>query len=340
MIGLLVLLAAADAATPRPTLGPIKTFGDWAVACDNVRVCEMTSLIAEEEAADGSDSGASFSIARAAGPGGGFFFEVSFNGGIAGPISVRIDGKRIVDGAVANDGMTLAGDAADRIVAAMANGKRLTLNKKAGKEVAHASLSGSAAALRLIDAEQGRAGTVTAAVAKGPKPAAAVPASPPLPRVHSVAPSGVAAPFTPALRKAMIAASGCDTEDVNTSDPVTGNALGGGRTLVLLPCGAGAYNFSSVPFVVTGGKAVLARFDSPTGWTNETDDKPMLVNADWDAKTARLRSYAKARGLGDCGSAESYVWDGTMFRLVEATQMGECRGSVNWLTIWRATPVR
>ncbi len=29
-----------------------------------------------------------------------------------------------------------------------------------------------------------------------------------------------------------------------------------------------------------------------------------------------------------------------MFRLVEATQMGECRGSVNWLTIWRATPVR
>ena len=333
----LFLLAAADAAVPKP--GPIKTFGDWVVACDNVRACEMTSLIAENETADGSDSGASFSIARAAGPTGGFVFDVSGNGNVAGAASVRVDGKAIADAIVAKDMMTLAGDAAARIVAAMANGKRLTLTDKAGKELAHASLAGSSASLHLIDAEQGRAGTVTAAVARGPKPAGAVPAPPLLPRVRYLAPSGVAAPVTPVLRKAMIAASGCDTEDVNTSDPVTGHALGGGKTLVLLPCGAGAYNFSSVPFIVTGGKATLARFDSPSGWTNETDDKPMLVNADWDAKTARLQSYAKARGLGDCGSAETYVWDGTMFRLVEATQMGECRGSVNWLTIWRATPV-
>jgi hypothetical protein len=338
----LLLLAAADAALPksRPILGPIKTFGDWVVACDNVRACEMTSLIAETESPDGSDSGAAFSIARGGGPADGFVLDVSGNGDVAGAVSVRVDGKTIADGVVAKDVMTLAGNAAARIVAAMANGKRLTLTDKAGKEVAHASLDGSSAALRLIDAEQRRAGTVTAAVARGTKPATGVPIPPPLPRVTYVAPSGVAAPITPALRKAMIAASGCDTEDVNTSDPVTGHALGGGRTLVLLPCGAGAYNFSSVPFVLTGGKAALARFDSPTGWTNEADDKPMLVNADWDAKSARLQSYAKGRGLGDCGSAETYVWDGAMFRLIQATQMGECRGSVNWLTIWRATPVR
>jgi len=337
MIGLLLLFAAADAVTPRA--GPTNNFGDWAVACDNVRVCEMTSLIPEIEESDGSDSGASFSIARAAGPGGGFFFEVSTNGGIAGPVSVRIDGKRIVDGDVANDGMTLAGDAADRIVATMANGKRLTLNRKTGKEVAHASLTGSAAALRFIDAEQRRAGTVTAAVAGGTKPASAVPPVAPLPKVPSIAPSGAAAKVTPALIKTMRSLSGCDTEDGQSSDPITGNAIGGGKTLVLLPCGAGAYNFSTVPFVVTAGKPVIARFDSPPGWT-VAEGTPNLVNADWDAKLGRLGSYNKARGLGDCGSSETYVWDGAMFRLIEATQMSECRGSINWLTIWRATPAR
>ena len=337
MIGLLFLFAAADAATPRA--GPINSFGDWAVACDNVRVCEMTSLIPEDEAADGSESGASFSIARAAGPDGGFFFELSTNGGVAGPVSVRIDGKRIVDGTVANDGMTLAGDAADRIVAAMANGKRLTLNRKAGKEVAHASLSGSAAALRFIDAEQRRAGTVTAAVAKGTKPASAVPPVAAMPKVPSIAPSGVAAKVSPTLIKTMRSLSGCETEDGQSGDPITGNAIGGGKTLVLLPCGAGAYNFSTVPFVVTAGKPAMARFDSPPGWT-VAEGTPNLVNADWDTKLGRLGSYNKARGLGDCGSSETYVWDGTMFRLIEATQMGECRGSINWLTIWRATPVR
>jgi len=337
MIGSLLLLAAAGAA-PRPALGPIKTFGDWAVACDNVQVCEMTSLIPENDSSDG-DTGAAFSVARAAGPGGGVFFEVTSNGGMDGPVSVRIDGKRIADGTVEKDGMTLSGDAADRIVAAMVNGKRLTLTKKAGKEVAHASLAGSSAALRFIDAEQHRAGTVTAIIAKGKKPAGAVPESPPLPEVRSVVPGGAPAAITPALRKALVAASGCEADDANTKDPLTGHALGEGKTLVLLPCGAGAYNFLSVPLVVSGGKPAIARFDSPGGFS-EGDGPPTLVNADWDEKTGKLASFAKGRGVGDCGSAETYVWDGSMFRLVEATQMGECRGSVNWLTIWRAKPVR
>jgi len=49
-----------------------------------------------------------------------------------------------------------------------------------------------------------------------------------------------------------------------------------------------------------------------------------------------LNSYNKGRGLGDCGNAETYVWDGATFRLVQAYAMSECRGSTEWLTIWRA----
>jgi hypothetical protein len=146
--------------------------------------------------------------------------------------------------------------------------------------------------------------------------------------------------MTPALIKAMRAISQCDAEDSGSSEPIAGDALGGGATLVLLPCGAGAYNFSSVPFIVTSGKPAIAHFDSAPGFEDGEGAPTTLVNAEWDAKTGRLASFAKDRGLGDCGSSETYVWDGATFRLVAATRMRECRGSVNWLTVWRATPVR
>jgi len=336
MLTLLFLLAAADAAPPK--LGSIQTFGDWTVACDNVRRCEMTSLIPESQMSDSSDSGASFSITREPGPNAGFTFEIDGNGGIKGEASVRIDGKVIVGGAAHKDVMILTGADAAKIVAAMINGKTLTLTDLGGANAANASLAGSSAALRFIDAQQGRAGGVTAAVAKGPKPASAVPAAAALPGIRSIAPSGPAAKVTPALIKAMRTISQCDAEDSGSSEPITGDAIGGGTTLVLLPCGAGAYNYSGVPFIVTGGKPSIARFDSAPGFGGE--GFPTLVNAEWDAKTGQLGSYAKGRGLGDCGSSEAYVWDGARFRLIAATQMGECRGSVNWLTVWRAVPVR
>ena len=82
---------------------------------------------------------------------------------------------------------------------------------------------------------------------------------------------------------------------------------------------------------------MIAGFDFRPGM--DPEGPPELVNASFDAKTGRLESAAKGRGLGDCGSSESYVWDGAMFRLVEQRAMPDCRGSVNWLTVWRANGV-
>jgi hypothetical protein len=79
----------------------------------------------------------------------------------------------------------------------------------------------------------------------------------------------------------------------------------------------------------------LARFDlSPT--SGEGDDPPMLVNAGWDTKQGLLTSFAKGRGLGDCGVGDDYAWDGSRFRLVRQIAMGECRGSTDYITTWRA----
>ena len=48
----------------------------------------------------------------------------------------------------------------------------------------------------------------------------------------------------------------------------------------------------------------------------------------------------KGRGLGDCGTRRTYVWDGARFRLTFQAQMDECRGSIDWIPTWRARAVR
>ena len=45
------------------------------------------------------------------------------------------------------------------------------------------------------------------------------------------------------------------------------------------------------------------------------------------------------RGVGDCGVHQDYVWDGTRFRLVQQEEMSECRGSLDYITTWRAQVV-
>lgn len=329
---MLILAAFALAqSAPAPQQGPMKTFGDWVVACDNVKQCEMTSL--QPEGGDWSDAGWQMAVTREAGPAGGWTVELMGEEAPAG-LTVQVEGTAAVW-----RGDMFSGGEALSLVEALANGKAVVVRSGAGKPLGRISLSGSSASLRFIDAEQGRAGSVSAAVAKGPKPASAVPAASLLPVIAVVRPGGTPAPLAPALLNQLWTESACaENYDDGSRPAVEHYALGGGATLVLVPCGAGAYNFSTVPYVLRGGKAALATFDAAPGWGGD-DGPPMLVNAGFDAKTGELSSYAKGRGIGDCGSAETYVWDGTRFRLTEARAMGECRGSSNWLTVWRARAV-
>lgn len=337
-----MLILAMLLALPDPALGPIKTFGDWTVACDNQHRCEMTSLVPGDgmEAEAGYDE-ISFSVEREAGPAGGFTVEVSMPEDQDGSeVSIRIDGD-IVTGEIPKHGIIrFTGAKAAAIVAAMVKGKELNIADIADTMVGRVSLSGSSAVLRFIDADQGRAGTVTAAVAKGAKPASAVPVAVAGPVVRFVRPAGAAAKMAPGMRKALDTQTDCGAayEGGEGELPAVETfALGGGKTLALLPCGSGAYNFSSVPYVMSaGGDPVVARFDYPPGETLAEELHATLVNATFDAKTGQLSSYSKGRGVGDCGASEAYVWDGARFRLVEARQMPECRGSVNWLTLYRA----
>ncbi len=313
--------APAPGVKPRP--GELKTFGDWIVGCDNTLRCELRSLGTENE----PPGDVTLSVARDAGP--------------AGKLEVTVDGFEDAEVATAVDGKR-AGTPA-QIVAAMANG-RVFSALSAGKTIATLSLRGASAALRYVDAAQGRAGTVTASVAKGLKPASAVPAAPTPPTISAVRPGGDAVRPTAAQLADMRRTAQCDA-DAFASDSLgdpQAHALGGGETLVLLPCSAGAYNLLSAVFVLDGGAPRPVRTDAPVGF-DETGGAsrgpvPTVVNGDW--KAGVLTSYAKARGLGDCGVYQDFVWDGERLRLSGQREMGECRGNIVYITTWRANVVR
>src|SRR3546814_1741229 len=78
----------------------------------------------------------------------------------------------------------------------------------------------------------------------------------------------------------------------SASSPPELHRLSKTETLVLVPCGAGAYNYTSVPVIATGipGRRVFrfAGFDYQPGWSEEAGH-PMLVNADWAPETATLQ---------------------------------------------------
>lgn len=307
-----------------PKVADLRTFGDWTAGCDNVGTCTIASLGGE-----GADfPAAAVAIVRDAGP--------------AAPVTVTLaplgDGPAPTRAAVDGRDFDPARQAA-ALVTAMADGHALTLR---GSGVAAVqSLAGASAALRWMDAQQARAGNVTAIVAKGDRPASAVPAAAPLPVIVAVPPAG-AATLPPAPMLADLARRAqCETRAPAEYWTPEAHALGRGATLVLIPCSAGAYNLSSALFVVRDRKPAPAQVDAPSGFDAtgaEGEAVPSVVNGAW--RDGVLTSYAKGRGLGDCGVAQSFVWDGTRLRLSEQSMMGECRGNPHYIPTWRAKVVR
>jgi hypothetical protein len=324
-----------DTHTP-PKLGELKTFGDWAVGCDNLKDCEMASLGPE-----GVDfPPVNLMLAHTAGPEGAITVTLLPNGSLApeaAPTGIAIDDKTVGGAFGSGDTPALTGDAARQIAAAMSNGRSLAIRDAGGKTLSTLSLKGASAALRYIDAQQGRAGSVTAIVAKGNQPAASVPSRPAAPQIAALTPSGE--PFTPTAAMIATMKQRAQCDDSAHGDVET-HALGGGATLILLPCSAGAYNLIWAVFVAKDGKATPAQMDAPSGFT--PDDQPaavpMLVNSTF--ADATLTSFAEGRGLGDCGSRQEFVWDGSRFRLSHQEDMGECRGDPNYITTWSATVLR
>ncbi|HEX8262414.1 MAG TPA: DUF1176 domain-containing protein [Allosphingosinicella sp.] len=333
---ILPLLLAAAAAAPQPA--EIKTFQDWTVGCDNGAACHAVALMPE----DWPDDGLTMSVRR--GPEAGAQPVLAFElGADSNAASVSADGKRLAVRLVGSEGQTKVAPAdTAAMIAVLRSASRLDLQSADGKPLGQVSLKGASAALLYMDEKQRRTGTATALVRPGTRPASGSP--PPLP-VVAAAPLSSAPPL--ALSRAALAAlrrkHGCTLDEVGGPEEAETGTMTRTETLLLLACGSGAYNVSYVPFVLRRGRggvgAELAAFDVKEPWWAE-EGKPMLINAGWDKERGLLMSYSKGRGLGDCGTTAAYAWDGRAFRLVEQAEMGECRGSTDYITTWRAKVVR
>lgn len=325
---LMVLCAGVAGATVAPR--ELKTFKDWTVGCDNGRSCRAVSLVDEAGPVDGVLEYASLVVER--GGAGNDMPRVLLRNDVAA-VAISIDGVRYP--LERRGGLDEVVGAPLKVVAAVANAKQLLALGAGDTPVAVMLSAGASAALRFIDDQQKRAGTTTALVARGP--GTRVPAPPALP-VIKVPPASSAPPakVKPADTASFTGDNDCDADPATFAPELA--RLDATHTLVVVPslCGNGAYNFFSTVLIVdNAGKVGVASFDAPTGMGGEDDGS--VVNVSYDPKSRQLSTFAKGRGIGDCGTQQDFAWDGKGFCLVEQREMGECRGAIDSITTWRAT---
>jgi hypothetical protein len=334
-----VALLLAQAPVPMPSLGELRVFDDWAVGCDNTWRCMATSLYPEAGPGVG---GPPVVIARESGPDGRIDVWVTVDEPGTLPVDFVVDGRTIATVAVQSGIASVRGDNARTLATAIARGRRLEVSRGA-QIVCRPSLAGSSAALRYMDASQLRAGTTTALVASGIVGSYAVPAGPPMPVVSRVRPAATRTvmpePLSRDEESRAFATADCGPASSPHREDTRLAALSAARTLVLVSCPSTGYNPSHAVLIATGAPGrrafALAEFDH-TPRSGAYGAAPIVANGGWDAERAELHSFFKARSLLDCGSSERYVWDGTMFRLVEARAMNVCRGGSEFIVLWRA----
>jgi hypothetical protein len=338
---MIALLLAAAAAAPVPHPGELKLFKDWTVGCDNVRACQAVALLPDAAAEDAM----TMSLARGRAPGAPVRITIGPPLGASdaktGLVALAVDGRRLPGRLTEVEGGTVvdpAGTAA--LLAVLRTGTKLDALGADGKRLGTISLAGASAALLYMDDKQQRVGTVTALARPGTKAASAVPPAPRPPEIAvppaSARPSRkMPLPVAAALRK-----KACDSGDPDDGSAAETYRLDAAHSLAIVPdhCDSGAYNAASLLYVARdGGGWQPAAFD--TDKPRDDQGSPVQYNVDWNAKDHLLEMFMKGRGLGDCGTRQSYAWDGERFRLVRQAEMGECRGSIDWIPTWQAKVV-
>lgn len=327
---LLAVLPAAAAET-----GTLETFGDWVVGCDNSRACTALGLSPQVAAAF-----AYLKVTREAGAESGPLVSVTILDELqaGGPIGLSLAGGTLPVETLEpeEDGGSFASAAlgpVDHIAFLNALLPGETLDVSIGDETVPVSLKGMSAALRYMDAAQERAGASGALVARGERPADTIPGPSPLPTVTALA---LIAIDVPAERP-----EGLPERDEfcpEGSEDTVFEAQDG--TLLWGVCtSAGAYNLFEDFSIVTDGVARPADLGARgTGIDPDAETGSTLVNAGLTEDGRTIQAFFRGRGLGDCGTVTSWVFDGEDLALVEEAMMGECRGVMpdDWPVLYRA----
>lgn len=335
----ILLLAGSALAEDAPAAGVLRTFGDWAVTCDNAHNCWV-----QTQAQSGTGT---INLRRNAGAEAqpdvfltlydGTFDEAAFD---------ETGFEAVFTGGDFNNEfgprLTIAKDKAELFVDALNNATTLAIP---GEDGAIFSLAGSSAALRFVDDVQGRADTVTALVAKGDKPASAVPASLPLPIIAAPPTAAVLidTPPVPALADARATDCTEDPKNRDASFAAQGYRLPDGREIWFMPCFNGPYNYVATAYLKTGDTIARLPFSGPKEGGPASDELTQLwnpsLNNEGEDVPLTLSTFGKSRGMGDCGTITEHVWTGTSFALTKYLEMESCSGlwdAADWPVRWQA----
>lgn len=320
------------------------SYGSWLVACDNALTCVAKGF------GDGALR-AELKIERDGGPNGGPTATIAAES-IFTAADIAIDGKPLNPDMSAWTRSTEDGDATilttDDLPAIRALVARLRAGTTMTLGSAEIPLDGFTAALLRIDDRQGRVEGVTALIRRGPRPASAVPAPPAIPKI-------VRRPITASLsageaerliakvraeQVALFAKEECDdTPGAMTADA---HALDDAQAIAFIPCIMGAYQGSSLAFIVPRGRGPARQLILPTPYLGADADGASIsyfTEAWFDAEGGMVSTAAKGRGLADCGTSASWIWDGTAFQLTSLELQQVCGGLYpgDWPSLFRST---
>lgn len=339
----------AQAAVAGPSARPeIREFRDWRAVCDNGNACVAWT---------GSNEGGWLRIGMEAGPEARPTVVASegFDGADGPAAGLLIDGREFPLRAEARDAANAdASEARARaMLSAIAAGRSISL-RHADRTI-ELPPAGASAALLWIDERQGRLGTTTALLRRGDRPARSVPAAPALPVVRPAPPVaqtgfGAANPMEdeppadlrlPAAIEALAEVKACREESSEYLDKALLAARLDATTVLWgVPCGSGAYNATYILYVARPDgtdvrPAVLPHWEPPKAGG---EAELWLVNPHYDPAAQTLTVFPRGRGLGDCGTIQTWTWTGPGgFVLKEERFMGDCQGMSPdlWPTTWR-----
>jgi Protein of unknown function (DUF1176) len=359
-----LLLATAAMGGGHASAADFKDFHDWYAACDSLRNCAAYGFAPQEPASAyvrvdrGGAPSASARITIMATVKEGekvalAFDDADLRGLPSGPVTFKGGGTDIFDyGSFVLEDRT----SIEAVLASLRKAQTLLImpidrstGKKSDTDKTEVSMHGAVAALLWIDEQQQRLGTPTALVRRGDRPTSSIPPQPKAPTV-SAAPAataeGTRRPLPPGVDSALLAKAKelCGQDEQTHLEEVA--PLGPDVSLHQFACpqSSGAYNLTSVFLIVPNANPEAARsveFTYPFKIGRlraEPGLLPQATNAGFDPSTMTLSSFSKGRGLGDCGTAEDWVWDGQAFRLALLRFMPRCFGVVSedWPILYRA----
>ncbi len=334
----LALGGTANAADPS-----YDRYKSWLIACDNGLTCEAKGF------ENGVISSPDMHFHRAAGP--DALTEVAI--GVPFPVGLsdfRADGVSLHFGSAwqltRDENLTTISTSNPQAVMELLSALRNAAQLEVGADKAVIPLDGMVAALLHMDDRQGRLGNVTALIKRGAAPASSVAAAPALP---IVARRKIDIALSDVEKQRLILQARNSGKAVFEAEECEGNASGedlmeeaypldADHALVFIPCIMGAYQGSSLAFIVPrNGNGAPIPFQPKLPLGGDGTELKILTEPGFDMNTGSLQMAGRGRAVGDCGLTAEWVWDGARFQLAAVSYQGTCGGSQlgDWPVLFR-----